>query len=84
MSEKITLTLPDGTPLEVPKGTTALEAAEEIGPGLAKAAVAAGIDGEGVDLTTPINEDGDFEVGAAPVGGRAFEEGGCPSFDVIQ
>jgi len=57
MSEQITLTLPDGTPLEVPRGTTALEAAEKIGPRLAKAAVAAGLDGMVVDLSTPIDED---------------------------
>jgi threonyl-tRNA synthetase len=53
MSDQVTLTLPDGTPLEVPRGTTALEAAEKIGPRLARAAVAAGINGELVDLSTP-------------------------------
>lgn len=62
MSETITLTLPDGTPLEVEKGATALEAAEKIGPRLAKAAVAAGIDGEVIDLNTPLSEDAEFSV----------------------
>ncbi|NLO05003.1 MAG: threonine--tRNA ligase [candidate division WS1 bacterium] len=62
MSDKITLTLPDGTPLEVPRGTTALEAAEKIGPRLAKAALAAGLNGDVVDLSTPINEDMKFSV----------------------
>ncbi len=62
MSEQVTLTLPDGSPLEVEKGATALDAAEQIGPRLAKAAVAAGLDGEVVDLTTPVEEDADFEV----------------------
>ncbi len=62
MSDQITLTLPDGTPLEVPRGTTALEAAEKIGPRLAKAAMAAGLDGRLVDLATPIDEDAKFAV----------------------
>ena len=57
MSDQITLTLPDGTPLEVPRGTTALEAAEKIGSRLAKAAVAAGLDGKIVDLAAPISEE---------------------------
>ena len=38
--ETIHVTLPDGSALEVPRGTTLLELAERIGPGLAKAAVA--------------------------------------------
>ncbi len=62
MSEQIKLTLPDGSTIEVERGTTALEAAEKIGPRLAKAAVAAKVDGEPVDLTRPIEQDADFEV----------------------
>jgi threonyl-tRNA synthetase len=47
--------LPDGSILEVTDGTTVLQLAEQIGPGLAKAAVAAKIDGRLVDLSTPLN-----------------------------
>jgi threonyl-tRNA synthetase len=46
----IHVTLPDGSPLELPDGATALDAAQAIGPRLAKAAVAASVDGEPVDL----------------------------------
>ena len=48
------ITLPDGSLLEVNDGTTAAQLAEQIGPGLAKAAVAAKIDGQLADLSTPI------------------------------
>jgi len=50
------VTLPDGSTLEVPDGATAKHIAEKIGPGLAKAAVAAKIDGKLVDLGTPITD----------------------------
>jgi threonyl-tRNA synthetase len=49
------VTLPDGSILEVTDGATAKQLAEQIGPGLAKAAVAAKIDGRLVDLSTPLN-----------------------------
>ncbi len=48
------ITLPDGSSLEVAEDATARQVAEKIGPGLAKAAVAAKIDGKLVDLSTPI------------------------------
>jgi len=51
------VTLPDGTVLEVGDGTTAGQLAQQIGPGLAKAAVAAKIDGKLVDLSTPLAGD---------------------------
>ncbi len=51
------ITLPDGTVLEVGDGTTAGQLAQQIGPGLAKAAVAAKIDGELVDLSKPLSGD---------------------------
>ena len=50
----ITVKLPDGTPLELPDGATGAEAAAAIGPGLAKAAVAAVVDGEMRDLALPL------------------------------
>ncbi|HEU4429171.1 MAG TPA: threonine--tRNA ligase [Myxococcota bacterium] len=48
--------LPDGRTLAVPLGATVLEVAKQIGPGLAKAALAGRIDGKLVDLRTPLTK----------------------------
>ncbi|MDX6552121.1 MAG: threonyl-tRNA synthetase, partial [Gaiellales bacterium] len=48
--------LPDGTALDLDNGATGLDAAAAIGPRLAKAAVAVGVDGEVRDLRLPLNE----------------------------
>jgi len=48
------ITLPDGGTLEVTDGTTAGQLAEQIGPGLAKAAIAAKVNGRLVDLSMPL------------------------------
>ena len=53
MSEMITVSLPDGSAREMPAGSTPADVAAAIGPGLAKAALAAKVDGELVDLTRP-------------------------------
>ena len=53
----IFLTLPDGKTLQVEKGTTLAKAAEAIGPGLARAALAAWVDGRLLDLSTPLEHD---------------------------
>jgi threonyl-tRNA synthetase len=53
----IKVMLPDGTVLEVPPDSTIGDVAAAIGPGLAKAAVAGQIDGETVDLGTPLSGD---------------------------
>jgi len=58
----ITLTLPDGSEMKVPEGTTSLQVAESIGPRLAKAAVAAKVNGEVCDLARPLEQDADFAV----------------------
>lgn len=58
----ITLTLPDKSSLKVQPGTTAQQVAEMIGPRLAQDAIAAKLNGEVVDLTTPLMEDGDFAI----------------------
>jgi threonyl-tRNA synthetase len=54
MSDLIQLTLPDGSVREMPRGTTGADVAASIGPGLLKAALAARVDGELVDLSRPI------------------------------
>ena len=53
----VKITLPDGSSLEVAEGTTAQALSQQIGPGLAKAAVAVAIDGRLADLSTPIDAD---------------------------
>ncbi|MFN3552038.1 MAG: TGS domain-containing protein, partial [Novosphingobium meiothermophilum] len=57
MSELLKITLPDGSLREVAPGTTPADIAAAIGPGLAKAALAAKVDGELVDLTRPLTTD---------------------------
>ena len=57
MAQMYTITLPDGSAREMPAGSTPADVAAAIGPGLAKAALAARIDGELVDLTRPFTGD---------------------------
>ncbi|RCK81641.1 MAG: Threonyl-tRNA synthetase [Candidatus Ozemobacter sibiricus] len=62
MSESIVLTLPDGKTLQVPVGATVKQAAAQIGPRLAEAAIAGKLDGKIVDLRQPLIASGKFEV----------------------
>lgn len=57
MSEMFRITLPDASVREVAAGTTPADIAAAIGPGLAKAAIAARVDGELRDLGRPLNGD---------------------------
>ncbi len=57
MPDQLTITLPDGSTKDLPKGATSLDVAASIGRGLAKAAVAATVDGELVDLNRPLDHD---------------------------
>src|SRR5260370_8235940 len=50
----IRVTLPDGSEKRVPRGSTGADLAQAIGPGLAKAALAARVDGQVWDLTRPL------------------------------
>ena len=52
----ITVSLPDGSERDLPEGSTALDLAESIGKRLAKAAVAATVDGTETDLTRPLHD----------------------------
>ncbi len=54
--------LPDGSITEVADGTTAQQLAQMIGPKLAEAAVAAEINGQLCDLSTPITADADINI----------------------
>ncbi|WP_026326111.1 threonine--tRNA ligase [Sphingomonas sp. Mn802worker] len=53
----LSITLPDGSVREVAPGTTPADIAAAIGPGLAKAALAARVDGELRDITRPLTQD---------------------------
>ncbi len=57
MSQLIRITLPDGSAREVEPGTTPADIAAAIGPGLAKAALAARVDGELRDIGRPLTAD---------------------------
>jgi len=57
MSEMFQITLPDGSVREVAAGTTPADIAAAIGPGLAKAAIAARVDGELRDIMRPLEGD---------------------------
>src|ERR687894_239452 len=54
--------LPDGKELEIDPGAKALDVAEAIGPRLARDAVVAKLDGKLIDLDTPLDVGGEFEV----------------------
>ena len=56
-NKDITVTLPDGAKRTYPVGTTSLEIAESISKSLAKAVVAAKIDGALSDLSLPLDRD---------------------------
>lgn len=58
----IKVTLKDGSVKEYQKGTTVEEIVASIGSGLLKAAMAAKINGQVVDLSKPVNEDCSLEV----------------------
>jgi threonyl-tRNA synthetase len=54
MPDQIRVTLPDGSAREVPEGTTGAQLAAQIGPGLARAAVAIRVNGHVHDLNRPL------------------------------
>ena len=63
MDDMVRVTLPDGSVKTVTRGTTVADfVREQIGPGLAKAALAAKLDGAEVDLARPIRNDAKLEV----------------------
>jgi threonyl-tRNA synthetase len=62
MSEMFKIKLPDGSVREMPEGSTPADVAAAIGPGLAKAALAARIDGEVRDLNRPFEGDSNLAL----------------------
>ncbi len=61
MSE-ISVSLPDGSSRRMAAGSTPADIAAQISPRLAKAAVAAVVDGKLVDLTFPLNHDSSIRI----------------------
>jgi threonyl-tRNA synthetase len=57
MTKMFKIALPDGSVKEMPEGSTPADVAAAIGPGLAKAALAAKVDGEVRDITRPFEGD---------------------------
>ena len=62
IDDTITLTLPDGSRRTVARGTPAAEVVRGIGEGLLRAALAVDLDGELLDLVTPLRNGGQFRV----------------------
>ena len=56
------ITLPDGSIRELVKGSTGFDLANDIGPGLAKAAIAVNVNGVQKDLCDPIEEDSNVSI----------------------
>ena len=56
------ITLPDGSIRELEPGSNGLDLANDIGPGLAKAAIAVSVNGIQRDLSDPINEDSEVSI----------------------
>jgi threonyl-tRNA synthetase len=63
MADQITVTLPDGSQKAAPAGTRIGDfVREQIGPGLAKAAVFARVNGQDADLSLPLTSDARLEI----------------------
>ncbi len=62
MTELLKISLPDGSVREVEPGSTPADIAAAIGPGLAKAALAARVDGEVRDLSRPFEGDAELAL----------------------
>ncbi|TYS59000.1 threonine--tRNA ligase [Sutcliffiella horikoshii] len=62
MSELMKITFPDGAVKEFERGTTTEDIAASISPGLKKKAIAGKLNGELIDLRSPINIDGEISI----------------------
>lgn len=62
MSDVIKIAFPDGAVKEFAKGTTTEDIAASISPGLKKKSLAGKLDGQLIDLRTPIQQDGAIEI----------------------
>src|SRR5688572_144105 len=60
--DMLSITLPDGSVREVAPGTTPADIAAAIGPGLARAALAARVNGELRDIGRPFEQDSELAI----------------------
>ncbi|PSP87904.1 threonine--tRNA ligase [Halobacteriales archaeon QS_4_66_20] len=58
----VTVVLPDGSEMEVERGSTVEDVAYEIGPGLGSDTVAGVVDGDLLDKVTPLESDCEIEI----------------------
>ncbi len=61
-NKKITILLPDGSKMEIERGSTPLGVAKGIGPNLAREAIAACVDERVVDLDSPLLDDCSLKI----------------------
>ncbi len=71
---KLTVTLPDGSPLELAAGATGADAAAAIGPRLARDALGIEVDGELRDLSAELPDGAEIAIVTARSEGRGGEE----------
>ncbi|SDH75193.1 threonine--tRNA ligase [Alteribacillus bidgolensis] len=62
MANNVNITFPDGNVKSFKEGVTTEEIASSISPGLKKQALAGRLNGEPIDLKTPIHKDGNIEI----------------------
>ncbi len=62
MSKEIVITLPDGSTKSLAQGSTVMDVAKEIGPGLAKSTIAGEVNGVLVDACDPILDDATIRI----------------------
>ena len=70
----VTVKLPDGTPLELPEGSSGADAAAAIGPRLAKDALGIKVDGELRDLSAPLPDGAEIAVVTAKSKGAEADD----------
>src|SRR5215510_5269760 len=58
----VAVVLPDGSRKQFDRPVSAYDVAADIGPGLAKAAIVAEVDGKQVDLRSPLPEQGEVKL----------------------
>src|SRR3982751_5381982 len=73
MTRMFKIALPDGSVKEMPEGSTPADVAAAIGPGLAKAALAAQVDGEARDIMRPFEGDASLALITARDEAEALE-----------
>jgi threonyl-tRNA synthetase len=73
MTHMLKISLPDGSVREMPAGSSPADVAEAIGPGLAKAALAARVDGEVRDLARPFERNAELALITARDEAEALE-----------